>query len=248
MVNSKPLLVGVKLKQCFLKTLFSNNNEKFIIMKILRIVRCEDRIDMYIFLRAKKEFIKALSRNLNKEKGVSFTVLYSDRSDHLVRLSFPREHCKMFEKCPLVGSVEGYVSLAAGVIGNEVIGIGLALSRKVINRMRESGVEVFSIGKGVLYRPLTSNQKRILYEAFRHGYYEYPRRITLKDLAAKLGLSVSAAAERLRKAEVKAIHNYILENILIEVFFNEYIMGGSAPAAEAGPKVEEPEQEAGNGH
>ncbi|MCE4628574.1 MAG: helix-turn-helix domain-containing protein [Desulfurococcales archaeon] len=244
MANHKPLLIGVRLEDCYLRKLLSHSNAP-IVMRVIRIMGFDNRIELYIVIHAKKSLVRALSRNINKMENASFTILYSERSVHLVVMSFPRSNCRRFSKCPLAGSFEGFVPLSSGIMGREVVGVGLALSRKVVSSLREHGLEVFEISSNAIQKPLTKGQRWMLFEAFRNGYYEYPRRISLKDLAKRLGMSVSAAAEKLRKAEVKAINNYILENIIVEVFLDKIMEGSSPPISS---KVDSPKDETGYGH
>ncbi|PSQ60291.1 hypothetical protein BRD18_01385 [Halobacteriales archaeon SW_7_71_33] len=53
---------------------------------------------------------------------------------------------------------------------------------------------------------LTERQRETLVAAYRGGYYDIPRRKTLVDLAAELGVSDQAVSERLRRGERKVIH------------------------------------------
>ena len=52
---------------------------------------------------------------------------------------------------------------------------------------------------------LTRRQKYILKKAIEHGYYSYPRRITLTKLAEKLGVSKSYLSETLQIIESRLI-------------------------------------------
>jgi len=52
---------------------------------------------------------------------------------------------------------------------------------------------------------LTKRQKQILKKAIQHGYYSYPRRITLTKLAEKLGVSKSYLSETLQIIESRLI-------------------------------------------
>ena len=60
---------------------------------------------------------------------------------------------------------------------------------------------------------LTKEQKMAIELAYRRGYYSYPRKIKLKDLAKESGLSISTFQEHLRKAEIKLLPN-LIEGIL----------------------------------
>lgn len=52
---------------------------------------------------------------------------------------------------------------------------------------------------------LTEHQAKMLDFALMHGYYEIPRKITLDQLARKLGVSKSTLSETLRVAERKLV-------------------------------------------
>lgn len=52
---------------------------------------------------------------------------------------------------------------------------------------------------------LTEHQRRIVKEAVKRGYYDLPRKIDLRGLAKVLGISKSAVADALRRAESKAV-------------------------------------------
>ncbi|MDD5336986.1 MAG: helix-turn-helix domain-containing protein [Candidatus ainarchaeum sp.] len=52
---------------------------------------------------------------------------------------------------------------------------------------------------------LSPAQEKALVLAYQWGYYNYPRKADLKDLAKKLGISVASFQESLRKAENKVI-------------------------------------------
>ena len=55
---------------------------------------------------------------------------------------------------------------------------------------------------------LTSRQRSIVEIALEEGYFDYPRRITLRKLAKKVGVSASTVSEVLRRAEKKILSTY----------------------------------------
>jgi hypothetical protein len=55
---------------------------------------------------------------------------------------------------------------------------------------------------------LTPPQEAAIRAAVQHGYYDIPRPINLRDLAAKLGVRSGSLSERLRRAEGRIIRQY----------------------------------------
>ncbi len=55
---------------------------------------------------------------------------------------------------------------------------------------------------------LTSRQRNIVEVALEEGYFDYPRRISLRNLAKKMGVSASTVSEVLRRAEKKILSTY----------------------------------------
>jgi len=56
---------------------------------------------------------------------------------------------------------------------------------------------------------LTKGQKRALEIATQNGYYDFPRKSELKNLAAEAGISLSTFREHLRKAEKKIMPDLV---------------------------------------
>ena len=56
---------------------------------------------------------------------------------------------------------------------------------------------------------LTERQEEILRSAYEMGYFEYPKKINIKELSGHLGLSISTLSETLRKSEKKVIEYYL---------------------------------------
>jgi predicted DNA binding protein len=58
---------------------------------------------------------------------------------------------------------------------------------------------------------MTSRQEDILQIAYERGYFDYPKRISLRDLAAMFGISISTLSEMLRKGQRKIMEEYFEE-------------------------------------
>ncbi len=68
---------------------------------------------------------------------------------------------------------------------------------------------------------LTPQERHALHWAHSSGYYEVPRQVHLEDVAAKVGLSKSALAEALRKAESKVITKWESEHMFLHGLFSK---------------------------
>ena len=55
---------------------------------------------------------------------------------------------------------------------------------------------------------MTSRQEDILRIAYERGYFDYPKRISLRDLASMFGISISTLSEMLRKGQRKIMEEY----------------------------------------
>ena len=88
---------------------------------------------------------------------------------------------------PKRSSVESVVS--------NLKGRGIAVELVAIKSVKGSGT-------------LTDRQARVLSLAYELGYFEFPKKINLSDLARKLGVSKSSLSETLRTAEEKILHEY----------------------------------------
>lgn len=59
---------------------------------------------------------------------------------------------------------------------------------------------------------LTRRQRETLITAYRQGYFDIPRKITLVDLAEELGISDQAVSERLRRGEAKLVGSQLFDD------------------------------------
>ena len=81
----------------------------------------------------------------------------------------------------------------------------------LISSLLRLGVSVKVI-KVIRLKPnagLTQKQFEALRTAYSMGYYDFPRRAGIKDVADKLGLSVSTTTELLRRAEKRLVEAYL---------------------------------------
>jgi len=90
----------------------------------------------------------------------------------------------------------------------------------LIDKLKEYGCEVRinSITRSTAHDIVTRRQEEIVKTAYERGYYDYPRRITIRELAKIFGISPSTLSEILQRAERNIIEAFISrrENFKIE--------------------------------
>ncbi len=81
---------------------------------------------------------------------------------------------------------------------------------KLINNLEKNGCSVELIRKTLLTKKnlLTSRQDEIIKVAMEKGYYEYPKKISLRELSKILKISYSNLNEILHRGEKKIIKEY----------------------------------------
>ena len=62
---------------------------------------------------------------------------------------------------------------------------------------------------------LTTRQEQILSIAFEEGYFDFPKRIGLKELAQQTGIRTSTLAEILRRGQKKVLGEYLDRRLLL---------------------------------
>lgn len=61
---------------------------------------------------------------------------------------------------------------------------------------------------------LTDKQVAILLTAYREGFFDYPKSISLSELSKILGRSVSTINEHIKKSLRKIIQQYLIANLV----------------------------------
>lgn len=81
---------------------------------------------------------------------------------------------------------------------------------ELMDRLKENRVDVkiLQLTSVADVESLTSRQRSIVEVALEEGYFDYPRRISLRTLARKVGVSASTVSEVLRRAEKKILSTY----------------------------------------
>jgi predicted DNA binding protein len=79
--------------------------------------------------------------------------------------------------------------------------------KELVDRLVAGGceVEIRRARRPDIHRPLTERQEEIIRLALEAGYYDQPKRATIKDLAKRAGIAPSTLQEILQRAEKKVM-------------------------------------------
>ena len=82
--------------------------------------------------------------------------------------------------------------------------------RRFISKLEEDGcgIRIISLRDPEKEDLLTERQEEILRTAYEMGYFEYPKKVNIKELSERLGMSISTLSEMLRKSERKVLEYY----------------------------------------
>ncbi len=100
-----------------------------------------------------------------------------------------------------------------GLLEWELVAEDRAQVSALVGRLEKVGCEV-TLGrlKEVADdEALTRRQEEILRVAFERGYFDYPKRVNIRDLAATFHVSISTISEILRKGQTKVFASYFGE-------------------------------------
>ncbi len=83
---------------------------------------------------------------------------------------------------------------------------------EIIQEFEDNGFEVNIIKKqsADLKDDLTPRQRKVLTAAFEMGFFDVPKRITLKELSERVGVSASSVDEIIKRAENKILCRYFM--------------------------------------
>lgn len=221
MVNSKPMTAVVELPGCFVGHFTETKlDSKKLRMIIYRIIEKGGNLSLWASVKGEKSAIKQLSKNLASTRDVKYVVLDEEPNGLMLYITFPAHTCSRRKYCPLVAP-SPYVYPRITMVGNgKTIAVIHFASQKVFHEYLKLGLKLLDVKEERPYY-LTPRQEEILTIAYDEGYYRYPRRSSLKDIARKRGLSVSTVAETLRKAECKLIRRYVENELFLSKFIEE---------------------------
>lgn len=171
------------------------------------------------FIKGKEQNKNLFFRDLRKDKRVKKLEISGDRFSYLFQLPKKGEHVQLYYKPtliflkPVINHYDGFEYWEVGSWNRNSLEEFMSKLKKHMDYF-----ELLKLEKSKLtdvYFPqimpkLSNKQKKAIELAYSQGYYSYPRKVELKDLAKESKISVPTFQEHLRKAEIKLLP-FILE-------------------------------------
>ncbi|ABM81338.1 helix-turn-helix domain-containing protein [Hyperthermus butylicus] len=171
--------------------------------------------------------MEEFERQLKRMDGLAFQRVYSSKFNNVYRILVDVSKCACLrngKSCLLVSAPIGVMAKSVIIAPYGILCEFIVARGKGLDYLRSSGYRIVFMHRIDEYDyMLTEKQELALIYAYLMGYYSFPRRISLKSLAAKLGVSVSTLAELLRKAEAKVVEAFVrheLPHYLVGIILN----------------------------
>ena len=162
------------------------------------------KIERQVFLSTiSKKKIKEIYSKLQKENQIKELEMFGDNIKLIFKINFLQEiiHHKLTIIFP-VTIHNGYATIE--IFANEK---QVKLFNKVFGK-----IKILRISDKINKKEdLTLKQKDILESAYALGFFSYPRKITLTELAKHLKISKATLSENIRISENKIMGNYFLK-------------------------------------
>ncbi len=182
--------------------------------KVIKAEKKRGSIHLWLALPRGKKSVSRILARLSSSREASYSIIYSGSEATLIYVSVPRELC-CSEVCPLFEADRDKVLISAVFSRSGLSMICAARRVQVLERLSRVG-RVCRKENVRLLPALTKSQVRALVAAYREGYYKFPRQISLKELAVKLGSGLSTLAEKLRRAEARLVEQYVTTELNLQ--------------------------------
>jgi predicted DNA binding protein len=186
--------------------------------------------EVWIRVSGASSLLEAFENKLKQEEGIAFQKIFSNKFNTVYRIILESDKCQCIREgrqCPLLRPMPGSMVKTTIITPYGILCELIVAKSKVISELKRKGCKVLLSHEinGYNYM-LTQKQELAILYAYIMGYYQFPRRTSLKELAAKLDLSVSTLAELLRKAEAKVIEAFLrheLPHYLVGLVMNKNV-------------------------
>jgi predicted DNA binding protein len=172
---------------------------------------------------AVQDFVEISSNKVSADQLISTLSSSKDIKDvDLVRLG---PHTVMgtitTQNCPVCSTLTGLnCSLLSAVTREDnkmewrLLLSGNDTLKKVTDRLdsQHIGFKILQLAHLNNVKDLTARQEQIVKMALEMGYFEFPKKIRLEELSARLGISAGTLSEILRRAEKNILTRYFREH------------------------------------
>ena len=194
-----------KVKSRILQSNIIYENEVTVLMH----ATCEDITELKSFLKFWEEYEKVTRFALAaiSENEAVFMVSLRDYTENVTRYII--ENKGFFTAPTVITDGEEHWSV---VLSDEETKDTFFKQLEEIGRVRIHNItHMDHLGMAIPmeYVELTSKQIKSLKMAYLKGYYDYPKKVTSRDLAESMGVSQSTLLEHIRKAENKIIQKIV---------------------------------------
>lgn len=85
--------------------------------------------------------------------------------------------------------------------------------KKMVDHLKEMGceIEILKVSAVNVEELLTEKEEEIIYIAYKRGYFDYPKKIGIRELAKMFNVSPSTLSESLRRGQRKIMEKYFTE-------------------------------------
>lgn len=159
-----------------------------------------------------RHLIKMSPEAFNRLPEDLFAETRSDLSGETTSAWFNTDGCAI---CNTILASSAFLISARHVKGRRIVYSFVAPNpsayQQIISALDAQGIkfEVLEVGK---FKPrsatLTEKQERVLWLALKMGFFEYPRKITMRQLSERLGMGLSSLSEILRRALRRLLEDY----------------------------------------
>ncbi len=197
----------------------------------------EGYVEAWVRVSGSNGSIDAFEAAMRQEEGVAYQRVFSNKFNSVYRIVINLARCPCSggdgarrHGCPMLQGVPGAMNKATIVTPRGFLCEFIVAKTRALQELKARGCRILMVHEvnGYDYM-LTEKQELAIIYAYLMGYYQFPRKTSLKELATKLGLSVSTLAELLRKAEAKIIEAYIrheLPHYLVGVIMSPHTYRG----------------------
>ena len=216
MINMRKMILELKLKEEFLKN-FNFLTDKIESIELLELLKIdfEKRIKMAIAaFNIKKGY------TVEDIKMPGYVELFNtlQKKDNryicLIKVKYFKSLQGLAKKFNIdiiwdTPSVFTKEKMIISVTGNEENLKKIRELFKNIGEIKKTSFVKSTFNEQTILSCLTERQKEVFITAKKNGYYNYPRKITSKDLSDKIGISKPAVVKHLRKAEERIVSNIL---------------------------------------